>query len=183
VIAARHFQNTDHSGTNSTALGVWLFTLAVALAILIAIIGAPLLQSFGHPALAIKIYRVFSFVCHQIPERSFHLYESKFAVCSRCTGIYVGIALATLAYPLTRSLQRTDTPRLVWLFLAAAPLAIDWSLGYFSIWENNHASRFGTGFLLGSVAMFYILPGLIELSCKFSARRLSATRSDSRVKS
>ena len=161
---------------------VWAISATFAIAILAAIIGAPLIQSSSHPALAFKIYRAFSFVCHQIPERSFHLYGNKFAVCSRCTGIYAGIALATLAYPLTRSLQRTDTPGLIWLFLAAAPLAIDWSLGYFSIWENNHASRFGTGFLLGSVAMFYILPGVIELSCRFSASRTKVARTDNRAK-
>ena len=133
---------------------------------LATIIAAPLLQLSGHAALASKIYTAFSFLCHQIPERSLHIGESKFAVCSRCTGIYAGLALATLAYPLTRSLRRTDTPRLLWLFLAAAPLAIDWSLGYFGIWQNNHASRFATGFLLGAVAIFYILPGLFELSSR-----------------
>jgi uncharacterized membrane protein len=150
---------------------IWAISATLALAILAAIIGAPLLQSSGHPAFAIKIYRAFNFVCHQIPERSFHFHGSKFAVCSRCTGIYAGLALATLAYPLARSLRRTEPPRLVWLFLAATPLAIDWSLGYFSIWQNNHVSRFTTGFLLGAVVVFYILPGLIELSWRVSRRR------------
>lgn len=150
---------------------VWAISATIAILILAAIIGAPLIQSIGHPAFAFKIYRVFSFVCHQIPERSFHLYGNQFAVCSRCTGIYAGIGLATLAYPLTRSLKRTDTPRLIWLFLAAAPLAIDWSLGYFSIWENNQVSRFATGFLLGAAAIFYILPGLIDLSSRLATQR------------
>ena len=95
----------------------------------------------------------------------------KFAVCSRCTGIYAGLAIATLTFPLVRSLRQTETPRLVWLFLGAAPLAIDWSMGYFSIWQNNHASRFATGALLGATAVFYILPGLIEFSSKMRWRR------------
>jgi uncharacterized membrane protein len=168
----RHLTSRTQAVDSSfVAAAVWAISATLAIAILGAIIGAPLLQSSGHSAFAFKIYRAFSFVCHQIPERSFHLYGSKFAVCSRCTGIYAGIALAVLAYPLTRSLKRTDTPRLVWLFLAAAPLAIDWSLGYFSIWENNHASRFATGFLLGAAAIFYILPGLVELSSRLWLRR------------
>jgi uncharacterized membrane protein len=50
------------------------------------------------------------------------------------------------------------------LFLAAAPLAIDFSLGFFGIWENTHLSRFVTGALLGSVAVLYVMPGLIDLS-------------------
>lgn len=166
--------------SSSGATAVWAVSAALVCAILAAVISAPLIQS-SHPALAFKIYRAFSFVCHQIPERSFHVYGNKFAVCSRCTGIYAGLAVATLAYPLTRSLRRTDTPGLIWLFLAAAPLAVDWSLGYFSIWENNHASRFATGFLLGAAAVFYILPGLIELSSRFRANLMNATRKRSRA--
>jgi len=130
------------------------------------IIGAPLAQASGHVPFALAIYKSFSFVCHQIPERSFRIAGYKFAVCSRCTGIYSGFAVAALMYPMVRSLKQTETPHLAWLFLAAAPLAVDWSLGYFSIWQNNHASRFATGALLGAVAVFYILPGLIELSSR-----------------
>jgi uncharacterized membrane protein len=163
--------NTQALDSSFAASAVWAVSATLAVAILAAIIAAPLLQSSGHPLFATNIYSAFSFVCHQIPERSFHLFGNKFAVCSRCTGIYAGIGLAVLAYPLTRSLKQTATPRLVWLFLAAAPLAVDWSLGYFSIWQNNHASRFGTGFLLGAACVFYILPGLIELSSKVIFRR------------
>jgi uncharacterized membrane protein len=139
--------------------------------LLALIIGAPLAQANGHAAFASAIYKAFSFVCHQIPERSFHLIGYKFAVCSRCTGIYSGLAIAVLIYPLVRSFDNTQTPSLIWLFVAAAPLAIDWSLGYFSIWQNNHASRFATGALLGTTAVFYILPGLIELSSRIVSRR------------
>ena len=150
---------------------VWAIAATITLALVALIIGAPLAQANGHAAFANAIYKTFSFVCHQIPERSFHLLGYKFAVCSRCTGIYSGLAIAAIGYPLVRSLRQTETPRLVWLFLAAAPLAIDWSLGYFSIWENNHASRFATGFLLGGATVFYILPGLIELSSRVFFRR------------
>jgi len=156
--------------SSSGAVAVWTISAALTIAILGAIIGAPLIQAGGHPAFASKIYRAFSFVCHQMPERSFHLDGYKFAVCSRCTGIYSGLALATVVYPFFRSLKQTAAPRLIWLLLAAAPLAIDWSLGYFSLWHNNHASRFATGALLGATTVFYILPGLIELSWRVSVR-------------
>src|SRR5207248_11730549 len=123
------------------AVYVWSVTASLAVLILFLIIGAPLAQAGGHPQVASSIYKAFSFVCHQIPERSFHLAGYKFAVCSRCTGLYSGFALATLTYPLVRSLRQTETPSIVWLFLAAVPLVIDFALGYFSIWQNNHASR------------------------------------------
>ena len=150
---------------------IWAIVATFALALVALIIAAPLAQASGHAAFALAIYKTFGFVCHQIPERSFHLLEYKFAVCSRCTGIYSGLAVAVLIYPLVRSFEDTQTPSLVWLFVAAAPLAIDWSLGYFSIWQNNHGSRFATGFLLGGATVFYILPGLIELSSRVISRR------------
>ena len=134
------------------------------------IIGAPLAQVFGHPEIAAPIYKAFSFVCHQIPERSFHLSGEKFGVCSRCTGLYAGFAVAALVYPLVRSLKRTETPSRLWLILAALPLGVDFALSYFSIWQNNHLSRFLTGALLSSVAVFYIMPGLVELSSAIRRR-------------
>jgi uncharacterized membrane protein len=152
--------------TSTTAVAVWGAIALLGLAVVGLIVAAPVFQARGHETAAAAIYRTFSFVCHQIPERSFHLAGHKFGVCSRCTGLYSGFALAALIYPLVRSLRQTETPSIVWLFLAAVPLVIDFSLGYFSIWQNNHASRFATGALLGSVAVFYILPGLIELSSK-----------------
>jgi uncharacterized membrane protein len=142
----------------------------IAPALVATIIGAPLFQSSGHPAFASTIYKVFSYVCHQIPERSFHLAGQQFAVCSRCTGLYAGFAVAALVYPLTRSLTRTDTPRRRWLILAAVPLLIDFSLTYFGVWENTHLSRFSTGALLGTVAVFYVMPGLVELSSTIMRR-------------
>ena len=175
--------NDRHPASNAQPLTpmvvaavIWVIIATFAIAILAAIIGAPLAQANGHASFALAIYKTFSFVCHQIPERSFHLAGYKFAVCSRCTGIYSGLAIAVLIYPLVRSFKDTQTPSLVWLFVAAAPLAIDWSLGYFSIWQNNHASRFSSGALLGATAIFYILPGLIELTYKFSAKQFNATQ-------
>ena len=145
------------------AIVIWAATSAIAISIVGLIAGAPLAQAHGHPEFASTIYKAFSFVCHQIPERSFHLAGHQFGVCSRCTGLYSGFAVASLIYPLARSLKRTDTPSRIWLILAAAPLAIDFALGYFSIWPNTHLSRFSTGALLSSVAVFYIMPGLVDL--------------------
>src|SRR6266849_4096479 len=152
------------------AIAIWATTALFGLAIIGLIISAPLAQASGHPVFAATIYKAFSFLCHQIPERSFHLAGHQFGVCSRCTGLYAGFAIAALVYPLARSLQRTDTPSRLWLVLATLPLVIDFALGYFSIWENTHLSRFLTGALLSSVAVFYVMPGLIELTNMIAGR-------------
>ena len=145
---------------------VWLIAAAGGLAVMSLIIGAPLAINAGHPVWALTIYRAFSYFCHQIPERSFFIAGHQFAVCSRCTGLYAGFAVATFAYPLVRSLRQTEAPPRKWLFLAAAPLAIDFAVGYLGIWENTHSSRFVTGALLGAVAVFYVMPGLMDLSLR-----------------
>jgi uncharacterized membrane protein len=130
------------------------------------ITGAPLALAGGHSVFALAVYGAFGHLCHQIPERSFFIAGHQFAVCARCTGIYAGFTVATLGYPLVRSLRRIDTPPRRWLFLSAVPLAIDFSLGFFGLWENTHLSRFLTGALLGSVAVFYVMPGLLDLSIR-----------------
>jgi uncharacterized membrane protein len=145
---------------------VWAITATLAVGLVIMIVAAPLAQANQHQQFASTIYKTFSFLCHQLPDRSFHLAGHQFAVCSRCTGLYVGFALTVLAYPLLRPLRTTTTPALIWLMLATVPLLVDFSLGYFNIWANTHASRFITGALLSSVAVFYIIPGLIELTAR-----------------
>lgn len=157
---------------NSAALAVWIFLSAIMLVIVAAIVAAPIAAAQGHPTLASDTYKTFSYLCHQIPERSFHLAGHPFGVCSRCTGLYAGFALATLALPLARSLKRTDTPHIIWLLLSGVPLAIDFGLTYFGWWENNHFTRVTTGALFGAVAAIYVVPGLIELSVTVQ-RRLS----------
>jgi uncharacterized membrane protein len=145
-------------------LVMWLVAAGVSLLIMSLIIGAPLAMDAGQPFWGLTIYRAFGYVCHQIPERSFFIAGHKFAVCARCTGLYAGFTVATVFYPLLRSLRQTEAPPRKWLFLAAAPLAIDFALGFFGIWENTHSSRFATGALLGSVSVLYVMPGLIDLS-------------------
>jgi hypothetical protein len=48
--------------------------------------------------LAVVVYVVGSAVCHQLPERSFFLWGRQMPVCARCTGIYVGAALAVVVH-------------------------------------------------------------------------------------
>jgi uncharacterized membrane protein len=156
---------------------IWFTVAAGCLAMMLLIIGAPLALNAGHPFLGLTIYRSFSYVCHQIPERSFFIAGHQFAVCARCTGLYAGFTLAALVYPLVRSLKQTEAPPRKWLFIAAAPLAVDFALGFFGIWNNTHSSRFVTGALLGSVAAFYVMPGLIDLSLRDWRRRREGSAS------
>jgi uncharacterized membrane protein len=144
----------------------WAVSAAIVVSLVSLILVAPLAAASGHNEIAGAIYRGFSVLCHQRPDRSYFIDGHEFGVCSRCTGIYFGFALTLLAYPLLRSLRTTTTPARKWLLLAALPLVIDFSLTFFGLWENTHTSRLVTGLLLGSVAVFYVMPGIADLSLR-----------------
>ena len=60
---------------------------------------APFAASQAAPAplwfgLAFIVYGAGSFICHQLPARSFHTWSVQWPVCARCTGIYFGAAVA-----------------------------------------------------------------------------------------
>jgi uncharacterized membrane protein len=142
----------------------WAISATAASFVVLLVLVAPVAAATGHTEIAHGIYRAFSALCHQLPERSYFLDGHKLAVCSRCAGIYAGFALTLLAYPLLRSLRTTAVPARKWLVLATLPLLIDFSLPFFGLWENTHTSRLITGFLLGGTAVFYVMPGIVDLS-------------------
>lgn len=142
----------------------WGITLLAASLFVALILLAPLLRARGAMAWSQIIYMALGSLCHQMPERSFQFEGFPLAVCARCWGLYVGALAGLLLYPFVRSLSRTDAPPRAWLFLAALPSALDFLLGISGAWENTHASRFLTALLLGGVAAFYVVPGLVDLS-------------------
>ena len=169
-------QYIPQSVANRRPLFMWAIVVLVAGVFLMLIVGAPLARANGFGFLSLPIYEAFRHVCHQAPERSFFIAGHQFAVCARCTGLYVGFAVAVITYPLLTSLQRTEPPERKWLFVAATPLAIDFGLGLLGIWDNTHISRVATGALLGAAAVFYIMPGLTELSLgKFGQKERKAS--------
>jgi len=144
---------------------IWLISTIVVFAIVSLIVIAPLTAD-THGQFATSIYGGFAVVCHQLAERSYFILGHKLAVCSRCTGLYAGFALTLLLYPLLRPLRSVDWPPPVWLVLSAVPMTIDFGLTFLGIWENTHTSRLLTGLLLGSVSVFYVMPGIAELSSR-----------------
>jgi uncharacterized membrane protein len=54
----------------------------------------PHAASLGY-AFALTVYAIGHLICHQLPARSFHLWGTVLPVCARCTGIYVGAAVAS----------------------------------------------------------------------------------------
>src|SRR3990172_4419420 len=72
---------------------------SIAWAVLLPL--APFVASQPAPArfwygLAFVVYGAGSFICHQLPARSFHSWSAQWPVCARCTGIYVGAAVTAI---------------------------------------------------------------------------------------
>ena len=97
----------------------------------------------------------FSFVCHQIPDRSPHLNGDQLALCHRCSGILLGLALgvaATIVIPPRVGRRALDVHPVVFLTAAGLPTAVDWLLGATGVWPNTPVSRILTGVVLGLAA-------------------------------
>ena len=152
------------------AIRVWLVGCAVVLLWALLIILAPLAKANGFVSVSAPLYAFFSFICHQIPSRSFHIEGEQFGVCSRCFGVYFGLLLGFAIYPLWRRIDETEPIQRLWLFLSLVPITIDWSLTFFGIWENTFVSRFVTGLILGVACATYIVPASVEITRNLTLR-------------
>lgn len=132
---------------------LWIFLITLA----------PVAEAANLTGVSNPIYKFFSYLCHQNSSRSFHFGENALAVCARCFGVYFGLFFGFVVYPFLRPIEETDPLPRFWLFLALIPMAIDWLLGVFEIWENTHLSRFLTGAITGAACAVFIIPALVEI--------------------
>jgi uncharacterized membrane protein len=142
----------------------WGVITALALSWIVLIISAPIAKSGGFDGFSNSVYGFFSYLCHQMSWRSYHVGEYPMAVCARCFGFYGGFLLGLIIYPLFRPLHNTEPFSRVWLFLALIPMGVDWSLEYFGIWNNTHFTRLFSGLILGAACAFFIVPALVEIN-------------------
>ncbi len=141
--------------------------LAGVLCVLIA--SPPFLGEAGRTV----IMQAFHAVCHQLPERSFHVSGEAMAVCHRCTGIYAGLLMGALLFPL---LARADAflwhhSRLL-LGLSLLPMAVDWTGDALGLFANTPVSQATTGLVFGFAAAYLLARGLAGL---FAPRPQRAT--------
>jgi uncharacterized membrane protein len=145
------------------AFFIWSMAAFLVFVWVFLIVLAPLAEANNSPGVSSSLYKFFSFLCHQNSLRSLAFGEHAFAVCSRCFGIYFGLLGGFLIYPFLRRIEETESFPRFWLFAAMIPVAIDWLLGVFGIWENTHSSRFLTGAILGAACGIFIVPALVEI--------------------
>lgn len=130
----------------------------VATGWLILLIAAPSLPA----VLAGILYAAGSLICHQIPERSFHLDAFQLPVCARCLGLYAGGAVGSLGAALTLGRRYAPWPPvrkdLVYAAtaLAALPTIATVVLEWIAGWAVSNTARATAGLPLGFVVAFVV---------------------------
>jgi uncharacterized membrane protein len=121
----------------------WLAVLNIVLLVWLGLAAlAPVLATAGHGVLASAVYALHRPLCHQRPERSFHLLGEKMACCERCFAIYGGAALFGLAFFTLRGLRPLAWSRFV---LCCLPMAVDGVTQLLGLRESNSALRVVSG--------------------------------------
>ena len=128
-------------------------------AIVLAPIAMASTSDFAH-ACAVAVYAAGSFVCHQIPERSFHLAGRQLAVCGRCTGLYVAALAGGVAALVAWRRAAIDDRTL--LAIAALPTAVSWGLEHGGIAAQSNAIRAIAALPLGVAAAWVVIGLLVE---------------------
>jgi uncharacterized membrane protein len=113
--------------------------------------------------LTMAVYHAGSLVCHQRPERSFHLAGAKLPVCARCFGLYLSGAVGLMIASRRRGSISAATSRLL-LVLAALPIATTVALEWLGLIHTTNIVRMLTGLPLGFAAAVVIARSLARPS-------------------
>lgn len=105
-------------------------------------------------------------VCHQLPQRSFHMGGYQLPLCARCSGMYLAIGVS-LMFLLIRKRQNANKPPSLFegglIVLGMLPLMIDGVSSYLGWRETNNLLRYISG------AMFaYMLPLMFTMVRNFN---------------
>ena len=130
---------------------------AAALAWLGLLLAAPSLPA----PVSAALYLTGSFICHQRPERSFHLDGAQLPVCARCLGIYTGAAIGAVMAPFLGYVRHPRMSIVTALVPAVASLVVEW-VGWSPL---SNAIRAATGVIAGTVVAAVVLATLHYEQC------------------
>ena len=150
-----------------------LATTTLSLVWTLAIVAAPVVLASEHPRFAVPAavtYLGASRICHQRPERTFHVAGLPMPVCARCSGLYVSGTLGAVAAWLWR--RRGPMPSLrAWLILAAMPTAVTWTLEFAGVAAFSNVARALAALPLGTLAGWLFVRALRDDAARMAAPR------------
>jgi uncharacterized membrane protein len=110
-------------------------------------------QFAGLNPLAWTVYSFGDLNCHQLKDRSFFLNGNQMPMCSRDTGMFIGLFAGALAISFASLSMRKR-----WLLIGLLPMIIDGGLQATSGYTSDNVVRVVTGAIAGAaVAMFICL--------------------------
>jgi uncharacterized membrane protein len=129
---------------------IWVVLLAAAPAASLGVSASGIVYAFG------------SLICHQRPERSFHIGLAQLPVCARCYGLYLGAAIGAIFVASgfsrkifsggTSGFSRKISPQHLRhaILVSAVPTAVTWSLEVLGLWDPSNVTRFIAALPLGA---------------------------------
>ena len=137
----------------------WAYGLAaLAAPIVLMPLLAPLLEAKGYHNAARAIFFMYGFVCHQRPERSFHLLGEQMAFCARDFAIALTVLVALVFIALVPRVSIIRPASLSAAVIASIPMAVDGSTQLVGLRESTAELRLVTGVLFAIGWAWFALP-------------------------
>lgn len=170
----------------------WALYMAGMTLFALLLIAPPLLMP-ASPAIAGPMYAAWGYTCHQLDARSlcydprgpaivdcrpqdgvfrpdrhdtFDTLQGtlyKIPVCARDVGIYGAMLIGGLALPFVRPAHGRKWPPLWPFLLALIPTALDGTTQLMGWRESSNALRLASGFAMGILVPFYVVPALNQV--------------------
>jgi uncharacterized membrane protein len=120
---------------------------------------SPILAASDNPALSFAgdvLFLAYRATCHQLPQRSFFIFQHQVAWCERDVAIWGTIFVAGLLFSLVR--RNLNPLPIRWCVFLSIPIAIDGTTQLFGWRESTWELRLITGFLFGLGIAWLVLP-------------------------
>ena len=109
---------------------------------------------------ASAVYVVGALICHQRPERSFHVWGAQWPVCARCLGLYAGAAIGAAIAACTpsssiesRAVSAARTVLAIAILPTVVTLVYEWTTGV----TPSNMIRMGAALPAGAVACWLMV--------------------------
>ena len=153
----------------------YIFLVIIAGFWCMLILSVPILKYFGFSGYSFVINFVFSSICHQLPERSFYIFNEKLAVCYRCTSLYFSFWFGILLYPVIKKILKNRIPDRNIILFPILFICADFILGNLRIYQWMPITIF-TGALFGLAASYIVVFGFIEFFESLKFREVKSGR-------
>lgn len=128
------------------------------------------------------IYNTYSSMCHQLPERSYFIFDHKMVVCARCFGIYTGFLAGLIVYPLFMKYIDYKNLSRWYLIISILPMAFDGTSQLFGFRESFNLLRLFTGLTFGFTVVFYVIPVFLDVMDKTTKEDIKSIFAGIRLK-